>query len=544
MASCETTRFLASILNATTDRLAVVCTSIYSAHGSASTTVWPLTPIKMHKLKQVLDGITCSTEQPTPDMWLYTIDRARELLSQSGMVDRGTNYGSKTFGHVFLLTAHTDCVSPEILTHERLHVHMVCPAIVPHTDRQAPTLNGWKLGSMSAQEPRAVTIAKDTDPLSLFNKIRSLISQARNGKLPGNLTDLVLHIEPGMDCSIEGVVGNTDWPALHPGELQTVIIKLRARPSKLQGYSLSPKMHQSEISGSHSDFMNEIDRMLGVVPVRVLTATLQYKHSLLPAGTTCSITAGCFLKKGVASLELRHGQLKSESAEPTACAVLVQRRLAYHIATHGSPGQALLNIRKEFGETGSHSSCPDYISLVIKELKYQARIIERIEIEKSPKKPSSPDRKDKPDSPSEYFGQGLFDFENFKPDTWINETTKTGSPPDEEIQLAGINGRKENQKTFQTSKWLYSEPDEKAAILADMKKASRRQKELDMRRSPKTKYMAKGDHGRRALSSNLELERQMRVRELAARDQEAKGIGSLRAITSFGESMAKGLGGL
>jgi len=535
MASCETARFLASILNIVTDRLAILCTSTFITEASESTTVWPLAPIKIHKLKTALDDVMCSSEKLTEDSWLCVIDRAKELLLQSVVPVQDTEVLQDTFGHVFLLTADTSGIPSSLLAHDRLHFHILCPAILPWKDGKSIASEGWRLRSLSANEPRAVSASKDTDPASLFNRIRGLISHARGGNLPGKLRDVSLEIVPGLDCSIEGVMGSSEWSTLHLGELHTVLVKLRVRTSKAKGYSLSQAIHQNGHPLDTDDVLGELDKMLGVSAVKVLTATLRYRHSLLPVATMCSVTVECQLNKQIGRLDdQRASPPRTNASPPMPCKVLVQKRLAYHLATHGSPRHALSNLRKEFGETGSRSFCPDYVNLIIKELKFQARIIERLTIDKSPKKPITDPRFDAPDSPFEHFGQGLFQAANYKPDDWITDAIDEGVSNNEEVQLAVLsNGKladsfsksKENkQKDKKPSKLLYAEPNEVKVIWDDIQKASKRQQ------------------ARRAVSSSVEQDRQRRVRDLDGWVKESVRANPLRHVVSFGDSMRKGLG--
>lgn len=544
MASCETTRFLASILNIATDRLAILCTSVFNANDSKSMTVWPLTPIKMNKLKSALDRITCSVETLKRESWASVIDRAKDLLLHSQVLDRDTEVLQDTFGLVVILSASTTGLAPELLAYDGLNYHIICPTIFPRRGAHvtsSTSSEGWRFRSLSASEQRAVFAGKDPDPTSLFNRVRGLVTHARGGSLPGRLHDVALDIMPGPECSIEGVMGESEWPQLHPGELHTVLVKLRVRTLKARGYSLCEATQESGVPLDSDDVLGELDEMLGVSPVKILTAKLRYRHPLLPQDTMCSVTVNCQLKRQLLISDQGKGVAKSEAALPLASKTLVQQRLAFHLATNGSPRNALSKVRKEFGETGLRSFCPEYVNLIINELKFQARITERLYFNASPEKPiiSEPLPK-QPDNPSGYLGQYRLQAANYKPDDWITEAIDEGVSNCEEVQLAVLSNGKLLKR--RPSKWLYSEPNEVKLIWEDLLKVSKHQEKHSLREPSKPSYMTGLDYARRAASSGAEQDRQRRVRELDVWVKESVRMNTLRDRGSFVDSKAKQAG--
>lgn len=78
---------------------------------------------------------------------------------------------------------------------------------------------------------------------------------------------------------------------------------------------------------------------------------------------------------------------------------------------------------EDFGDGGRRSSCPAYIKLLLEELKYQARTIERFDLVdyRSGLATATP-RELRPDAwGEEHFGQGLFEASNYKPQEWITD---------------------------------------------------------------------------------------------------------------------------
>ena len=420
MASCETARYLASILNVITDRMAIICIS--GVQGSDPTLIWPLSQVKAHKIKTSLDTIATSRQMPTAEHWKQTIIFARKILMQSPIPNEDNEALQDTFGHVFVLTGNAASLTSEPLTDDKLQFHVICPANVPREHHNLIRCNGWKLQSLSGNELNAMSAHKDTDPTSMLNQLRGLIMHARGGKLAGVLNNIFIDVKPGHNCSIEEVMGSTKLSTLHPGESCTVLVKLRfhgARANK------SPSS-QPGTPLDADDIMNELDEMLRASAVQILKVRLKYKHSDLPEGTICSVNAYCHLKQQMRSTERRRSESQPRAVQPKDCTTLVQKRLAYYTATHGSPRHALSNLRKEFGKTGSHSYCPEYIKLVMKELEFQVRIVDRLELGVSPMKPLRPSDSFASDNFSGKSETRPFQPENQKPRDWITGAVDEG----------------------------------------------------------------------------------------------------------------------
>lgn len=546
MASCETTRALASTLNMVTDRMAILCTSPINEHrtlGADFTKIWPLSSIKPQKLKTVLDAIVNTKKVPSTSAWASTIQSATELLLESPVPDAEAEILQDTFGFVIILTANAEGLSSGLLTHDKLHFHVICPASVPRNTFDAIDCNGWKLRSMSGQEPLVVRAQRDTDPKSLLNRLRELIVHARGGKDAGKLTYLSLDLKPGPYCRIESVMGKSEYLLLHPGELRTILVRLRVPPSKVQEDMLSRSATLPAVGQHSNDIQDELDRMLRVTsrPSKVLTARLKYKHSLLSSNTTCSVVAECNLKKRVPNSveEMQSGNTRAH--KPVKVATLVHERLAYHLATHGSPINALSAFCDEFGNEGWRSYCPDYTHLILNELKYQARITERFEIDASPKKPSLQQQMNTEFSSSSlsgYRSQDAFANENSRPDTWYTENPNDEPRNSPRVQLVTLSDlRKATKPVLQ----MHAELEQTRILWDDQRKNSTASNDLS---------------GRRSFSSKLEEERKQSLRQLVAEQSQTSNgsmavwkkrsitAAAMRRITSAGESLGKGLGGI
>ena len=243
--------------------------------------------------------------------------------------------------------------------------------------------------------------------------------------------DLVVDIEAGPNCSIEGVMGQKTIAEIRPGETATALVKVRVGAAAAKGFTLSPSTSSktSPSPASAKDLLDELDEMLGTSLTPILVAKLTYRHSLLPTGTRCSTVAAAKLKRSMANDPLEEGSAKCAAPRVSKNLIAVQKRLAYYLATHHSPRHAILTIREHFGDHGCQSSCPEYIKLLIEELKFQSRIVERFDLSSPIQCSPSAGRNTATSHTYEHFGHGLFAASNYKPQDWLIGV------PDEEIAL-------------------------------------------------------------------------------------------------------------
>ena len=428
MASCEAARFLASLLDTTTDRLTVLCTRPIKSNAKDLNVVSQLSRTSIRKIKSTVDAIVSSTDKPEPAALGMALDRAIDLLTDPVSQQVDNEPGGEAYGHVFVLTANAGGVPSILLNHEKVQVHIIRPGVIPWKGCVGTTCSGWKLAPLYSSSLQYLSLQKDQDRNSLFNRVRSLVDHARLGWSYGRLSDLVLEIETAQECSLEAVMGPQDLASLRPGEVVTTLVKVRVGEVFAKGYSLSPSPSSKSSEGSKNakDVFDELDVMLGASHTPILIAKLSYKISLLPAGTRCSTIATAKLKLSlpqtqenmVAAHVASHG-----SAETRA---LVQKRLVYHLVTHRSPRQAIAALHESFGEDGCNSFCPQYIKLVAEELKYQARIVERFDLPSPLKGSLLPTRNT---LPFEHARQGLSAMSSFKSHEWLSGVPNGASSP-------------------------------------------------------------------------------------------------------------------
>lgn len=420
MASCEIARHLAALLDMSDDKLAILSTSPLYPNLPQSRTVQPLNAVDARRVKMAVDSIAGSTEQPDHEVTIEALECAKNILKRSTatMANKG---GRISFGHIFLLTTNPAGIPSSLLHDERLQIHLINPGTVPWKGQRNVECNGWKLRSLYRSEFEFVSLKKDEDETSLFNRLRNVVSHARSGKISGKLTDLVLELNAGNDCSIEAVMGKASHSSLQPGEAILALVKV----SIGQHYPPLPSSSTESLDSPSNScaLMDELKSILKASSTTLLTAKLQYKYSLLPSKTRCSIIADCNVEREAPGVGGDKNILNGTPQQGSPSQVLVQKRLVFYLATHHSPRRAISSILDYFGADGRDSVCPNYVKLILEELKYQARILERLD-------PADVGWITAGDGENlcEHFGQGLFDIPNFKPQEWLPPMTtcKTG----------------------------------------------------------------------------------------------------------------------
>lgn len=425
MAGCETARHIASLLDMKNDRMAIVATSPLRPNGPHSKTILGLYEINLRRVKMAVDSIVGSFERPE---LIAALNRADDILTDPTDANQVKEHGQGYFGHIFLITPNCSGVSQEFLHHRRLHIHVVCPGSIPWRSHVSIDNNGWVLRSMYRSELECVSPKKDADDTCLFNDLRSVILQARGGIMSGKLTDLVLEIGAGTDCSIEGVIGPKKFSSLRPGETITAVVKVKVGLSSPWTDSVCAVMQRQSLLLDSTDLLEEIHVMLGSSSFTILTAKLRYHHSLFPPGTSCSIMAESNIKKKLPGSTWNKNPSKLETLQASEIRTWVQKRLVFNLATHQSPENALSTLKTYFGDAGDRSVCPRYIKLVMDELKYQVRVFDRLESLKISE--GIFEDNSVSDGSYEHFGNKLFEVTDFKPLDWSFDSLDGSDNPD------------------------------------------------------------------------------------------------------------------
>lgn len=409
MASCEAARHIAALLDMTEDKLTILCT-FPLGENPQSRIVLPLSAVNNQRVKSSVDRIVSATELPDQRTTRAAIQCAMDMLTTTEQPTCAYNRTPSSFGQVFLLTANPSELPQDMLYHKNLQIHVVCPGSIPWKDNGNVGCNGWKLRSLYRNELEFMSRQRDMDATSLFNRLETVIITARRGIMGGKVTSLVLEINSGIDCSIVGVIGKKYHVSLRPGEVIVTLVKVNVGASSSTRSSTSLRQGSNSHPNS-SDLIEELDQILEESSATLLTAKLQYSHSLFPPGTKCTIITEAPIKQRVTGTNV--DQPDQATPEVNVSKEWVQKRLIYYLATNFSPRAAISTLNGYFSDGECDIVCPDYYGLIMEELRYQARIVERLH----PSYLRSITADDNGDM-YEHFGQRLFNVPKYKPQGW------------------------------------------------------------------------------------------------------------------------------
>ena len=378
MASCEITTFVASILDPELDQLTVITTHTPESASRSFTTVWPLQKSNARQIRKAVDRIVGDNDEPEALRYKEALEHARDVLLQSSREEIYENGVPKVYGHILVISPRLRLTTKELDIGENVQAHFICPAVLPWKGQYCDQIAGWYLSSSYSRINTPIT-ATGSDGSLLQEQLRKLIIQARKGINCGKLTDLYLELQAGPHCFIDGIMGDTEISALRMGELRTVLVKVRTDSLPSTKPTLSTFPHGFSSSTESIDLVRELNAMIGNASACILKAELSYNHSLLPGSTRCSIEAEAHVRWAAPALNPLPPSGDLNPANKENCRS-IQRRLVYYLATHQLPRDAEATINKEFGKNGSRPLCLDYIKDISEELKYQARLMERFDL--------------------------------------------------------------------------------------------------------------------------------------------------------------------
>lgn len=509
MSACEIATYLSSILDPTVDRLAILSTSGASTDESSPQLLLPLGPVTYRKVKSIVDSIVSSSHRNKPNVTNLqsSLEMAKDILMEPrGDVVPPASWSAIT-GHIFLLTANLAGLPSWLLKDDRLQIHVVHPGSVPWKGQEDIKVNGWRFWTMPFLGGRNGASARRDEPLP-SNDLRALVALARLGRSSGLLSDLVLEVKAGPGCTIEAVMGRSTFASLHAGEKRVALVKLKIGTIPMIASALSDRASDLT-SPSSDDLLQELDIMLGQTSTRILTAKLRYKHSLLPADTHVSVRTEARLKGHTSLLEGKWSPSSPQRSGRSERQIEVHKHLVFHLATHHAPRDALTTLRDQFGDDGKQSVYPEYIKLVMEELRYQAHISERFELEGATASVNHPTPTK---SAYSHFGEGLFDVENYKPQDWITIPEDASRPNTAINRQKSLTGRSRTQK----------ETDEARKIWGDLRRNSRGRigfESLGIVGGRKVIITSKGDE-----------EKMRKLQEMALRNKRSVGADTLKSF--------------
>jgi hypothetical protein len=118
-------------------------------------------------------------------------------------------------------------------------------------------------------------------------KVSKVIRQLRTGIRPGYITDLKLSLSPGHGCLIQTVIDSTRLTPLRPGEIWVVPVQISVpMASKHTSYATESPVRSPVFEDLFAQINELLEEFTGEITQPVLTASVNYRHSLLPSPNT------------------------------------------------------------------------------------------------------------------------------------------------------------------------------------------------------------------------------------------------------------------
>lgn len=263
---------LASNLVHNHDRIAIACID-----GAAKPGFEILLPLGFHSLEVVRSTLNKFAQR-------QQLVKHADHLDLGNVIEHVANmFGTSTraaFCHLFFASANPPdhLLIPYI--DQAIGFHTITPqACLPVT---RPNLQaGWHISYDVGAQEVCPTGAH------FIRKVSKVIRHLRTGIRPGIISDLKLSLLPSHGCSIQTVINGTQLTCLRAGETWVIPIQISV-PSAFE------RRARASDSPVHSpvfeDLLAQIDELLeeytGEMVQPVLTAAVNYRHSLLPSPNT------------------------------------------------------------------------------------------------------------------------------------------------------------------------------------------------------------------------------------------------------------------
>lgn len=119
-----------------------------------------------------------------------------------------------------------------------------------------------------------------------IRQVSKVIRQLRTGIRPGSISDLKLSLSPGYGCLIQTVIDSTRLSSLRPGETWVVPVQISVPIASKHSSSASESpVHSPVLEDLFSQINELLEDFTGEIVQPVLTASVNYRHSLLPPPT-------------------------------------------------------------------------------------------------------------------------------------------------------------------------------------------------------------------------------------------------------------------
>ena len=338
----------------------------------------PLSKISPGRVRTLLDNVVGCASIPPKDYLSDQIEHAKRHLELLVPHFYDMEPSCVRVGHIVVVTPNPGAIPQSCYLDKSIGLHVICPGSVPWRRIAAVTAEGWRiLNLFQPTEP-----AQAMKSTGYCAKIRNLISDLRSGSNSGKLLNIDVAIKASPDCATDGSMGVGFFHSLQPGEQKTIMVRVKMRTPRLEN-AFPSNFDRTKGTSPNDDLIRDMEAMLGPKSVPILRIKLRYNHSKLSSGTVLEM-------RSTASVEVTTQQSPqvggtSEEQEKRRNSVSfashVQMCLIYYLATHAQyPSHALKTLRDHFGPEKDGCECNEYLSSVIDELKYQERVLQRLEM--------------------------------------------------------------------------------------------------------------------------------------------------------------------
>jgi hypothetical protein len=373
--ACLETLSLAARLQTVGDTITVICTANPNSSKEEEDSpgcyvLYSLQPPDLRKLAKKLKELPKQSSTKSPNF------RASLLRASQGMCALDGLPGD------IISDIRTDIIviSPTMMdlaafAHEidpSFRIHLFNPGVVPYNDiplrkyvsrravpyikSQQETADCWSQFS----EPN-VKIGWVLDAAQCISgecrkhkshSLRDIIIHSRAQAHSGAITGLSVSLHSRPDAVIEKILGNLQYPFIHPGQTASLMVKVKLQPlsppaSRGQSSTLSADLS----TFSFSETISNLEISLGEYLSELFDVKVCYYHSLFPGNTQLVAQETCWLRRVTSSRLEETGEIGSRFSTS------VQKQLALCITSTEVPEEALESLEDLSTSGRATSSC-------------------------------------------------------------------------------------------------------------------------------------------------------------------------------------------
>ena len=381
MSVCESVIAIAHSLYTHSDRFALFQTSPDHKNSTSSSKLLSLGKPNLWTLKHALDNVEVCAGVPDAECLGETIELAQSHLESYPRAPSINNHGHETLRQIIVFTSRPHTVASTSCSQEGIGIHVICAGSLPWMSEKPLTGDGWYMDYRPTCRELS-SPGKLKDERRIAERFRFLIRMLRASSVPGMLSDLELFVNGGRFCTVEKIIGPTKFETLRAGEVVKTIVKIRMSAPQVDTAENPDLSHGKPKSSKNDKLTDVLDGLLVDNLMPILDAKVRYTHSFLPKGTVCHAESQVRIRVISSVLEPRNDDQRQdlvnfpEDLGPEAA--LVQKSLMHFFATAHTPASALKLLLKKFGTAADLSICPEYLMLLVAELKYHNRVASRM----------------------------------------------------------------------------------------------------------------------------------------------------------------------